>query len=67
MNDEEKAREAKVQDIMNAQATFAGGWVFLPSSCKCYRCGYDFADDMYPKALTELITGCPSCHTSYCE
>gem|GEM_PF-6104475 len=60
-----KGDEARRMDIRDAQAKLAVWVSFMPDSCICPFCGFDFID--YPKAYVEAITGCPRCHRSYCE
>lgn len=45
------------------------GWpYFAPESGICWRCKKQIYEEIsLEKASTELITGCPYCHWSYCE
>ena len=63
--EDEKGDKARRMDIRNAQAKLAVWVSFMPDSCICPFCGFDFID--YPKAYVEPITGCPKCNRSYCE
>lgn len=65
MNDEQKGDKARRMDILKAQAELTPYVVFIPESCLCPHCGFDFVD--YPEAYEKWITGCPTCHWSYCE
>jgi hypothetical protein len=61
MSEETKGDKARRMDIKKIQNM---AYVWFPYDCVC-SCGFDFID--YPKAYKEIITGCPSCHRSYCE
>ena len=57
--------DQKLRDEIRArQNQFSGGWVTFPLNCIC-SCGYDFTED--ETALTQLKSGCPKCHKSFCE
>lgn len=51
-------------EILKYQSKLSGGWVSFPYNCVC-SCGHDFTTD--DSSLTELKSGCPNCHKSYCE
>jgi len=38
--------------------------MFAPTDGRCWGCGKDIVNE---KWATELITGCPHCHRSYCD
>ena len=41
--------------------------MFMPSSGRCNRCGCDIRD-WYQNTLREYyITGCPRCHSTFCD
>ena len=52
---------------------------FAPKSGVCWHCGCNFYEELtregekyktgisVEKARTELMTGCPHCHRSYCD
>ena len=51
---------------------------FAPMDGRCYNCNYNIYAEInhgngyksghsFERASTELITGCPHCHISYCE
>ena len=52
------------RQVVSRQIKLTGGWVSFPLNAICH-CGYDFAND--PTSLTDIKTGCPNCHKSYCE
>jgi hypothetical protein len=42
---------------------------FMPESGICYRCKRDIIPTLIAKGEdgTQLVTGCPLCHRSYCD
>tara|TARA_A100001388_G_scaffold233783_1_gene186893 strand:- start:245 stop:475 length:231 start_codon:yes stop_codon:yes gene_type:complete len=60
-----KGDEAKRVEIRKAQAKLAHWVSFMPDSCICPFCGFDFIE--HPEVFVKPITGCPTCHRSYCE
>ena len=42
---------------------------FMPGNCICYFCNGDIALEEIERGNngSELVTGCPLCHRSYCE
>jgi len=52
------------RQVVSRQIKLTGGWVSFPLNAICH-CGYDFVND--PTSLTDIKSGCPNCHKSYCE
>ena len=52
------------RQVVSMQNVLTGGWVSFPLNAICH-CGYDFVSD--PTSLTDIKSGCPKCHKSYCE
>jgi hypothetical protein len=69
MSKAKKETEKTSEEKIRAQAEICSkeGWpMFAPSHC--YRCGRDFWGKIpHEEAATDLITGCPLCHCSFCE
>lgn len=41
---------------------------FAPYDGQCFNCGNQIYDKIsFQRASTDLITGCPHCHRSYCD
>lgn len=41
--------------------------MFMPKLGYCWLCARDIVPKLKDKMATELITGCPICHRSYCD
>lgn len=63
-------RVAKNDQRGSMANSFVGGEGFAPSNGVCYRCIrqiYSEGGISVEKASTELITGCPFCHSSFVD
>lgn len=55
------------EELIKAQIEYAkktNAPMFAPKNGRCFSCGQDIVNDRW---ATELITGCPKCHRSYCD
>jgi len=64
MNNEERERLLRL-----AIANIGERWICYPYTGLCGSCGYDLVIGEGKAAIEagSIVTGCRSCHTSYCE
>jgi len=61
------------QDFINKQLQVFDSWMkgkmFMSFNGKCYHCGVDIIEHEIKKGNdgSKGVTGCPSCHRSYCD
>lgn len=68
---QEIAKIEKEAELIKAQRALQmanmGGECFFPYNGRCYSCGANLPEKVgEEKMKTALITGCPSCHRSFC-
>ena len=69
MKNECRSGEARavLKDVRRSFFREHGEPDFAPLNGHCWHCGFDLIDYYGIQWETEPITGCPSCHYSYCE